>query len=97
MKVTVARIYITEGEHLHEKIFKHLHDVSQVMGVTTFRGISGFGKSGNIHSSTLLDMSLDLPLIIEFFDSEYRVNRALDDLKDLIRPGHVITFPADLK
>jgi PII-like signaling protein len=97
MKVTVARIYINEGKHLHDQIFAHLHDVSRVSGVTTIRAISGFGRSGKIHSSSLLDLSLDLPMIIEFFDTEDRVNQALDELKDLIPPGHVLTFPANLK
>jgi hypothetical protein len=36
-------------------------------------------------------------MIIEFFDTEDRVNQALDELKDLIPPGHVLTFPANLK
>lgn len=97
MKVTVARIYITEGKHIHDRIFAHLHDVARVRGVTTFRGISGFGQSSAVHSSTLLDLSLDLPLVIEFFDTDERVNEALDALKDLIKPGHVIIFAADLK
>lgn len=97
MKVTVARIYVNEGKHLHDQIFAHLHDISRVSGVTTIRAISGFGRSGDIHSSSLLDLSLDLPMIIEFFDTEERVNQALDELKDLIPPGHVLTFPANLK
>ena len=95
MKVTVARIYVTEGEHAHEKIFQRLHDEHKVKGVTVFRGISGFGKSGETHSATLLDMSFDLPVIIEFFDSEERVREALVSISDLIDPGHVLTFDAD--
>ena len=68
MKVRVARIYITEAEHVHAKVFERLHDEHKVMGVTIFRGISGFGRSGKMHSSTLLDLAFDLPVVIEFFD-----------------------------
>lgn len=95
MKVTVARIYITEGKHIHEKIFQRLHDEHKVQGVTVYRGITGFGKSGETHSSTLLDVSFDLPVVVEFFDDEDKVRSALEAIADLITPGHVLTFAAD--
>jgi hypothetical protein len=95
MKVTVARIYVTEGKHTHEKIFERLHDEHQVKGVTVYRGITGFGKSGETHSSTLLDVSFDLPVVVEFFDTDDKVKAALEAISDLIVPGHVLTFAAD--
>lgn len=96
MNVTVVRIYVTEGKSVHERIFTHLHDVEKVRGVTVMRGISGFGQSGKVHSSALLDMSLDLPVVIEFFDEPDKVQTALDNIEDMIKPGHVLTFPAQL-
>jgi len=95
MRVTVARIYVTEGKHIHEKVFKRLHDEHKVMGVTVYRGVTGFGKSGETHSSTLLDVSFDLPVVVEFFDTAANVKTALDSISDLIQPGHVLTFTAD--
>ena len=95
MKVTVARVYVTEGKHVHEKVFEKLHDDHKVMGVTVYRGISGFGRSGETHSSNLLDMSFDLPVIIEFFDESDKVTAALKSLSDLIEPGHVLIFDAN--
>jgi PII-like signaling protein len=95
MKVTVARIYVTEGKHIHEKIFERLHDEHQVKGVTVYRGITGFGKSGETHSSALLDVSFDLPVVVEFFDTDDKVKAALEAISDLIVPGHVLTFAAD--
>ena len=95
MKVTVARVYVTEGKHIHEKIFQRLHDEHKVKGVTVYRGITGFGKSGETHSSTLLDLSFDMPVVVEFFDSEDNVKAALDSISDLVSPGHVLTFAAD--
>ncbi len=96
MKITVARIYVTEGEKAHEKIFQKLHDESKVKGVTMFRGIAGFGKSGVTHSSNLLDMSFDLPVVIEFFDTEKNVALSLESIADLVNPEHVLTFSAEL-
>lgn len=94
--VTMVRIYCTEGEHLMKKLLARLHDEEKVWGVTVFRGISGFGKSGHIHSSDLIDMSLDLPLTIEFFDEPDKVQRILSHLGDVLKPGHVISWPAQV-
>ena len=96
MNVTVVRIYVTEGQHIHDAIFSRLHDIEKVRGVTLFRGISGFGKSGTVHSSSLLDMSLDLPVVIEFFDQPDKVCTALNNIQHMVKPGHVLTFPAEL-
>jgi len=92
--VTMVRIYLTEANHLLKQLLARLHDDEKVCGVTVFRGISGFGKSGKMHSSSLLDLSLDLPVIIEFFDDSAKVARILDHLADVLAPGHVVAWPA---
>ena len=71
--VTMVRIYLTEGQHQLDPLLAKLHDEEKVRGVTVFRGISGFGKSGRMHSSSLLDLSMDLPLVVEFFDEPKRL------------------------
>jgi uncharacterized protein len=96
MKVTVARIYATEGEHVHAKIFKRLYDDEKVRGVPMFHGITGFGKSGKVRASPLLDMSMDLPVVIEFFNAPDKVMYTLENLRDIVQPDHVLTFAADL-
>ena len=75
--VTMVRIYLTEAEKLTKMLLARLHDEEQVRGVTVFRGVSGFGRSGKMHSSGLLDLSLDLPVVIEFFDEPAKVKRIL--------------------
>ena len=95
--VTVARIYVTEGEGAHRRLFERLHDEERVRGVTMFRGIAGFGRSGEVHSADLLDLSLDLPVVIEFFDTPERVKAVIQNLSDLVAPGHVVTFAAQLQ
>lgn len=96
MKVKVARIYVTEGKHVHEEIFRRLHDLEKVHGVTVFRGVSGFGNSGKIHSSTLLDISFDMPVVIEFFDIPEKVEQVLEHIKPMVKPGHMLIFPAEV-
>ena len=96
LDVTCVRVYLTEGEVVMEEILRCLHDEEKVQGVTVFRGISGFGKSGVMHSSSLMDMSLDLPLVIEFFDVPEKVNSILEHLCKKVEPGHIICWPATL-
>ena len=96
LDVTFVRIYLTESEGLMEDLLKRLHDEEKVQGVTVFRGISGFGKSGKLHSSSLLDMSLDLPLVMEFFDVPHKVDSILEHIRKDIEPGHIVSWPATL-
>ena len=93
-EVTMVRIYCTEAEHKFDALMKRLHDEEQVAGVTAYRGIAGFGRSGKIHTASLLDVSLDLPIIIEFFDRPERIARILADLESLVEPGHLVSWPA---
>jgi len=92
MNILLARIYLTEGQHVHKQLMQRLHDVEKVKGVTMFRAIAGYGASGVIHQSTLVDLSLDLPLVIEFFDTPEKVAQAIAGISDLVEPDHVITF-----
>ncbi len=92
--VTMVRIYLTEGQHQFQRLMKILHDEEQVRGVTAFRGIAGFGQSGEMHSSSLIDMSLDLPLVLEFFDEPAKVARVLEHLNTQIKPGHIVSWLA---
>ena len=96
LDVMFVRIYLTEGEGNMQDLLKCLHDEEKVQGVTVFRGISGFGKSGKMHSSSLLDISLDLPLVIEFFDVPQKINDILEHIRKDIDPGHIVSWPATL-
>jgi len=96
IEVTMVRIYLTEGKAHMEQLIKRLHDVERVQGVTVFRGVTGFGRHGKVHSSTLLDMSLDLPLVVEFFDEPSRAAEVLEHLDQIIEPGHIVSWQARL-
>ena len=94
--VTMVRIYLTEGQHQFQNLMVLLHDKEKVRGVTAFRGIAGFGQSGKMHSSSLLDVSLDLPLVMEFFDTPEKVEAVLEHLNTIIKPGHIVSWPATI-
>ncbi|MEW6353344.1 MAG: DUF190 domain-containing protein [Pseudomonadota bacterium] len=94
--VTVVRVYLTEEQDHLDKVLRHLHDRGKVRGVTVFRGIAGFGKSGVMHASTLVDMSLNLPVVIEFFDEPAKAQEIIALLNHIVEPGHIVSWPAEL-
>ena len=96
IEVTVVRVYLTEAEAHLQTLLKRLNDWGKVRGVTVFRGIAGFGESGTIHSSSLMDLSLDLPVVIEFFDEPGKASEIIDYLYQMVEPGHVVSWPATL-
>lgn len=94
--VTFVRIYLTEADKKLKPLLQCLHDEAKVRGVTVFRAISGFGRSGVMHSSSLLDLSLDLPLVIEFFDTPDKVEKILEHICTDVEPCHIVSWPATL-
>jgi hypothetical protein len=96
MEVTMVRVYLTEADRLLKKVLYRLHDEEKVRGVTVFRGVSGFGKSGTVHSAGLLDLSSDLPVVVEFFDEPGKVAEIIDHLNTLVGTGHIVSWPAEL-
>jgi uncharacterized protein len=58
-------------------------------GATVFRGVSGFGANSVIHTTHLLELSTDLPVVIEVVDSEDHINRLLPILDEMLDDGLV--------
>jgi len=94
--VTVARLYLTEGHAQLEALLKRLHQVEKLRGVTVYRGIAGIGPSGELHTTKLVDLSLELPIVVEFFDTPDKIAAAVDHLQPLVKPGHLLTWPAQV-
>ncbi len=94
--VTMVRVYLTEGDHQLRKLLDFLQQEEQVRGVTAFRGIAGFGPSGKVHEASLLDLSLDLPLVLEFFDQPERAEKIMRDLQQWVGPGHMVCWAAQV-
>lgn len=91
--VLFVRVYITESSTLRDTIIQYLTKEVKVRGVSIFRAISGYGESGE-HSSSMLDLSLDLPLAIEFFDSPDKTEAAIDHLNTMIKAEHIVFWAA---
>ena len=95
-EVTVVRIYLEEGHAQLDNLLKRLHDWEHVRGVSVFRGIAGFGDSGQLHTAKLVDLSFDLPLVVEFFDEPDKATQIMEHLADTIKPGHMLSWSAHI-
>lgn len=92
--ITMVRVYLTEGEAQLNNLIRQLRDWDKLKGVTVFRGIEGYGDSGEILGSSLMDLSLNLPVVVEFFDSPEKVEKIIEHLNSFIKPGHIVSWPA---
>lgn len=60
-------------------------------GATVFRGVAGFGATSVIHTTHLLDLSTDLPVVIEIVDTEEHVKRLEPILEEMLG-GALVTM-----
>ena len=93
-EVTIARIYTMEGHDQLNQALDILRDEEKIMGVTIIRGIAGFGEDREVHTSSLLTLSLELPLIIEFYDAPEKVVKAIQALKSRVDCKHIVSWSA---
>jgi PII-like signaling protein len=58
------------------------------------RGILGFGADGAVHGSALIDLSLDLPVVLEFYEEPDQARDAVEKLLQRFDLPHVVAFEA---
>ncbi len=75
-----------EGAPLHEAIVLKAREL-QIAGATVLRGPVGFGASSRLHTTKILRLSEDLPLVIEIVDSEEKINGFLPVLDAMMSSG----------
>ena len=87
----LARIYIGEsdtwqGRPLYEAIVHLLRDRG-LAGATVLRGIEVFGARHHLHTTRILSLSTDLPVLIEVVDQEDRVRAILPEIDGMVADG----------
>jgi uncharacterized protein len=91
-KAQLLRIFIGENDKIgpisvYEKIVVLARE-NNLAGATVYKGIMGFGGTSVIHTSKVLRLSEDLPLVIEIVDSEANINEFLPFLDDLLEKSN---------
>ncbi len=73
------RLYVHETIHVHGRpLYEALVELAQregLAGATVFRAMEGFGQHRHLHTTRLVDVSDDLPVIVEFVDREATIRR----------------------
>lgn len=87
----MLRLLFTEGDKykgkpLYEAIVEKCRDL-HIAGATVFRGIEGFGHTGEIHHSHLV--SHDLPIMVTIVDASENLNRLLPSIEEMMDEGTI--------
>lgn len=90
---TRLTIYLGEDDHWHHKplyheIVRRARDAG-LAGASVLRGVEGYGASSLIHTTRILSLSEDLPVVIVIIDEEPKLRAFLPQLDELIGEGLV--------
>jgi uncharacterized protein len=92
-EATLLRIFIGESDRWHHKpLYEAIVLKARELGLagaTVTRGSMGFGKSSHLHTTKILQLSMDLPLIIEIVDTEEKINTFLPVIDEMMKGGLV--------
>jgi len=93
---TLVRIFVGEGDQwrhrpLASALIERLRGEG-FAGVTVMRGIAGFGANSVIHTANLIDLSADLPVLIEVVEDAEHVSRLVAILDEMIVGGALVTM-----
>ncbi len=97
-KAKLLKVYLGESErYKHKPLFQHLVNWLKnngIGGVTVIRGIEGYGQDKALHSARFLELSSDLPMILEIVDVAEKIDLLIPEICELIPNG--LVFTADI-
>ena len=94
-EAVLLRIFIGEDDKsghlpLYEALVLKAREMG-LAGATVLRGPMGFGHSSRLHTTKILRLSQDLPLVIEFVDSEAKIDEFVSAIESLMGSALVTT------
>jgi uncharacterized protein len=89
----LVRIFLGEsdrwkGQPLYVAVVEAMRKAG-LAGATVFKGILGFGAHSVVHAARIVDLSSDLPIVIELVDSEENIAAFLPTLDAMVSEGLV--------
>lgn len=99
-EATLLRLFVGEsdkhdGRPLYE-LFVERARQQGLAGATVLRGVLGYGANSRIHTSKILRLSEDLPMIVEIIDEEEKIESFLAQVDELIDEGLVTLERAEV-
>ncbi len=93
-------IFVGESDQWHHRPLYtevvHRAHAAGLAGASVMRGVEGFGASSRIHTTRLLSLGQDLPVVIVIVDSAEKIEAFLPELDELITEGLVILDEVDV-
>jgi PII-like signaling protein len=91
----LVRIFLGESDRFHHTplpraLLERLRREG-FAGATIIHGVAGFGASSVIHTASLIELSTDLPVLIEVVDDEAHVEQLLPILDEMVTGGALVT------
>lgn len=87
----LLRIYIGETDKWHGRpLYQQIVELARergIAGATVLRGIEGYGATAHVHTTRILRLSEDLPVVIEIVDQEDRIRAILPELDQMVGDG----------
>ena len=91
----LVRIYIGESDQWHGRpLFTAIVERCRregFAGATVLRGIEGYGAHSRIHTARILQLSEDLPIVVEIVDEPERIEQLLPILDEMVSEGLITT------
>ncbi len=88
LRVFVGESDKHQGKPLYEQITLKARELN-LAGVTVLRGVMGYGANSRIHTAKLLELSLDMPMVVEIVDTEENLDRLMPFLDETVTEGLV--------
>jgi hypothetical protein len=87
----LLRVFIGESDYWHETpLYRAIVQKASELGLagaTVLRGPMGFGANSRVHTTKLLELSTDLPIVIEIVDSAEKIKTLLPFLDEVVAEG----------
>lgn len=97
---TRVRAYFGERDrHGHGTLWHALLQLLRregAAGATVTRAVAGYGAHSVIHTASIVDLSSDLPLVLEWIDTDEQVQRILPHVEAMLQGGLITTDPVTI-
>jgi PII-like signaling protein len=92
----LVRIFIGDSDKwhhqpLHRALLERLRKEG-FAGATVIHGVAGFGAASVIHTSSIVALSADLPVLIEVVDDQEHIDKLIPILDEMITKGALVTI-----
>ena len=103
-KAQVLRIYIGSWDkHHHAPLYESIVQEAKkfgIAGASVFKGMLSYGANSRIHSAKILELSADLPVIIEMVDEKEKIFAFIDFIDEFYDEDHfgglITTYEVDV-